>query len=236
MRRNNARPYNQDRGESRRQFIQRGLIFAALSSLASANNSCRAQTKKEPPARGPVGGGCDGCDIMYVNMPQQLSWQTEIAAASEPGERMEMSGIIYRPDGRTPAPGVILYVYHTDARGYYSPTPDMTPAAQRHGHLRGWMKTGERGEYRFTSIRPAPYPEGRDAAHIHPVIKEPDKNEYYIDTFVFDDDPLLTERERARQEERGGSGIIRLTRSGGGLWTGKRDITLGLNVPNYPVA
>ena len=86
-----------------------------------------------PPNR--VGGGCDGCELMYEGMPKELGWQTSIAGEGEPGEPLEMQGVIYRSDGKTPAPEVILYVYHTDAKGYYSQTPGQAHG-RRHGHLR----------------------------------------------------------------------------------------------------
>src|SRR4051794_966996 len=112
------------RSDGRRQFIKRALLFAVtLPSVVALNNSCQAQ-KKPGASAGMVGGGCDGCEGIYEGMPQELSWQTAIASAAEPGERLEISGIIYQVDGKTPAPNVILYVYHTDAKGYYSPAPD----------------------------------------------------------------------------------------------------------------
>ncbi|MFN0108070.1 MAG: intradiol ring-cleavage dioxygenase [Blastocatellia bacterium] len=179
-----------------------------------------------------VGGGCDGCDLIFAGMPKQPSWETSLSGSAEPGEPMEISGTIFKLDGKTPAAGVILYVYHTNAKGDYEPAADQT-AARRHGKLRGWMKTNERGEYKFRSIKPAAYPNRRDPAHIHPVIKEQDKNEYYIDEYLFDDDPLLTAAERDKQEKRGGSGIIKLTKNQSGIWIGRRDIVLGKNIPNY---
>ena len=220
--------------ESRRQFIKRASIFAiTLPSLCAVNGSCQAQTSQRPQASARVvGGGCDGCEGMYEGMPQQLSWQTAIASASEPGERLEISGIIYQIDGRTPAPDIILYLYQTDASGYYSPAPNTTAFTRRHGHLRGWLKTNERGEYKFTTIKPAPYPNRDIPAHIHPTVKEPDKNEYYIDDYEFDDDPLLTQRHRSQRPNRGASGIIGLSRINGVL-IGRRNIILGLNIPNY---
>jgi protocatechuate 3,4-dioxygenase beta subunit len=220
--------------ESRRRFIKRASFFAAaLPAGLIVGNFCQAPAGRQGRAPGAiVGGGCDGCEAIYDGMPERLSWQTRIAPDSEPGEPLEVGGVIYRRDGKTPAPGVILYVYHTDAKGFYSPAPGASGPARRHGHLRGWVKTGAGGEYKFRSIRPAPYPNARNPAHIHPVVKETDKNEYYIDEYLFDDDPLLTEQARARLENRGGSGVIHLSRSGG-VWVGRRDIVLGLNIPNY---
>jgi protocatechuate 3,4-dioxygenase beta subunit len=128
---------------------------------------------------------------------------------------------------------VILYAYHTDARGLYSPAVGATGLARRHGHLRGWVETNAKGEYKFNTIKPASYPNSSIPSHIHPIIKEPDKNEYYIDSWEFDGDPFLTEQERARRRNTGGSGIVRLTRGAGGVWLARRDIILGLNVPDY---
>jgi protocatechuate 3,4-dioxygenase beta subunit len=208
------------------------LFIIMVSSLAVTSASCRAQTKQlASPAI--VGAGCDGCKGIYEGMPQQLDWQTTIASASEPGERMEISGIIYKLDGRTPAANVILYVYHTDANGLYSPAASATEGARRHGHLRGWIKTNQRGEYKFASIRPAHYPNARGPAHVHSIVKEPDKNEYWIDEYLFDDDPALKREPRPKIENRRGSGIIHLTKNNDGTWVGRRDIVLGLNVPNY---
>lgn len=176
-----------------------------------------------------VGGPCDGCDLMYENMPASMSWEASIKNDADPGEPMIIEGTIYKKDGKTPAPGVILYVYHTDAKGYYS-----NPGAKgnRHGHLRGWIKTGADGKYKFTSIRPAPYPGDQIPAHIHPLVKEPGVTLYWIDEYLFDDDPLVTDKVKSGEQKRGGNGIIHLTKKDG-VWKGTRDIVLGMNIPNY---
>jgi protocatechuate 3,4-dioxygenase, beta subunit len=179
-----------------------------------------------------VGGGCEGCELIFEGIPSTLSWQTTIAENNEPGESLIIDGTIYHIDGRTPAANVILYVYHTNNDGLYSPYPNQT-IAKRHGRLRGWMRTNAQGRYQFRTIRPQAYPNATIPAHIHPVIKEEEINEYYIDEFQFDDDPLLTTELRLKEEKRGGSGIIRLTKNANGEWIGRRDIILGLNIPNY---
>ncbi len=179
-----------------------------------------------------VGGGCDGCNLIYEGMPSTLFWETIIPDSKEPGEPLIITGTIYKKDGRTPAPGVILYVYHTDNKGNYSATLTQREG-RRHGHLRGWMKTDDKGRYRFRTIRPASYPNRKIPAHIHPIIKEEGINEYYLDEYLFDDDPLLTADERSKQEKRGGLGIIKLIKNQQGEWIGQRNIVLGLNIPNY---
>lgn len=179
-----------------------------------------------------IGGNCECCEGLYQAMPQQVSWQTTIAAKNEPGEPMEISGIVYQKDGKTPAPNVIVYVYHTDNEGLYSKGAG-EDCARRHGHLRGWMKTDAQGRYRFVSIRPKPYPKEKFAAHIHVFIKEPTKNEYYIDEYEFEGDPFLPAQGQQKAQKRGGLGIIRLQKNELNVWVGKRDIVLGQNIPNY---
>jgi protocatechuate 3,4-dioxygenase beta subunit len=179
-----------------------------------------------------VGSACEDCEMMFEGMPKDISWQTTIAGPDEPGEKLIMTGTIYKQDGKTPAPDVILYVYHTDNKGLYSPAPKQTQA-KRHGHLRGWVKTDAQGRYEFKTIRPASYPNSRNPQHIHPLIKEPGVTLYWIDEFLFADDPVLTENEKSNQEKRGGSGIITLKKNEQGVWVGKRDIVLGMNIPNY---
>jgi protocatechuate 3,4-dioxygenase, beta subunit len=179
-----------------------------------------------------VGGGCEDCELMFEGMPTTLSSSTTIAKPEEPGERMIITGTIYQKDGKTPAPGVILYVYHTDNQGIYSPSPNQKDG-KRHGHLRGWVKTDNQGRYQFESIRPASYPSRKAPQHIHPIIKESGVEPYWIDEYLFENDPLLTAEEKARQEKRGGPGIISLAKNDKGVWIGKRDIVLGMNVPGY---
>lgn len=179
-----------------------------------------------------IAGACEDCKLMFAGMPSNMSWDTKLSPPDEKGEPLVMTGTIYQPDGKTPAPGIILYVYHTDLKGEYSPAPGQKDAI-RHGHLRGWMKTDTQGKYRFTTIRPASYPQGRNPQHIHPLICEPDKGFYWIDEYLFDDDPYLTAEERKSQPGRGSNGVIKLTKDASGTWRGTRDIVLGKNVPGY---
>jgi protocatechuate 3,4-dioxygenase beta subunit len=178
-----------------------------------------------------IGGPCEDCDLMFAGMPEKISWQAQLSPPDEKGEPMVISGRILRPDGKTPASGIVLYVYHTDAKGKYSPSLGQVKAL-RHGHLRGWVKTGADGRYEFRTIRPASYPDSDAAQHIHPIIYEPGKGYYWIDEYLFEDDPLLSAQARSSQEGRGGPGIITLEKKEG-VWYGSRDIELGKNIPGY---
>lgn len=174
---------------------------------------------------------CEACDLMFTEMPVNITRETKIASESEPGERLVLTGTIYKSDGKTPAPNIVLYMYHTDHTGNYTPGKNQT-VAKRHGHLRGWIKTDATGKYKIETIRPAPYPGNQAPAHIHPIILEPDERYYWIDEYLFEDDPLVTATVRKNERKRGGNGIIALKKTNG-VWEGKRDIVLGMNIPNY---
>jgi protocatechuate 3,4-dioxygenase beta subunit len=135
---------------------------------------------------------------------------------------MEITGTIYRSDGHSPAAGVILFVYHTDATGHYSPQDD--PFAPR---IRGWLRTGADGHYRFRSIRPAPYPSHSEPAHIHVHVWSDMMPEHFLPEYWFAGDPLIPPKDVARYGEMGTfSPIVTLRREADGLWHGVRDIRL----------
>lgn len=108
--------------------------------------SCSHKTNDANPGNDKqVGGRCEDCEISYVDIPDNLNWQTTIGLPGEEGGRLEISGLILKQDGVTPASGIIMYLYQTNSMGYYVPSSNQNPASRRHGHLRGWLKTNEKG-------------------------------------------------------------------------------------------
>ena len=203
--------------------------FILFMTTIACNQSTVGQDKK-------VGGPCEGCEAIYENsVPfEKLEALAKLPDATWDGKKpLGINGIVYKADGKTPAPGVIIYVYHTDETGHYVAKADAKGWEKRHGSLRGWMRTNEKGEYKFVTLRPAPYPDRTEPAHIHVTIKELGLNEYYIDEYVFDDDTLLTTDKRQKLENRGGSGILKL-KDVGNMYKAERNIYLGKNIPNYP--
>ena len=186
-------------------------VLAPLSLLASPRAGAALQTEAPLP-------DCEWCGT--AEAPPDLDWRTSIAGPEEPGERLVVRGTVHRPDGTTPAPGVILYLYHTNADGIYEKRGDETGNGRRHGHLRGWLRTDARGRYEIRTIRPGNYP-GRDAAaHIHVTVQEPDGTpEYWLPSFKFAGDPHL-------DTDPGAPNVLELRRGGDGAWHGRRDIVL----------
>lgn len=171
-----------------------------------------------------IGGPCEGCEAVFVGMPDSLSWHARIAPEDEPGEPMVIRGTVHGPDGE-PAPGVVVYAYHTNARGEYPPNEAYTGHARRHGELRAWVRTDGRGRYRFETIRPGSYPGRETPAHVHMHVIEPGCCTYYISSVRFRDDPLLPDDARPSADARGGPGLVDPTREGG-VWVVERDIRL----------
>jgi protocatechuate 3,4-dioxygenase beta subunit len=213
------------------------IIFTALitSSGCTQNGSQNQGSSTKNNVK--VGGRCEGCEAIYESPVSfdKLSNIDTLPDFNEPGPKIEISGIVYQRDGKTPAKDVIIYVYHTDQTGKYTSKADARGWGKRHGYIRGWMKTDRNGYYQFYTLRPAHYPEGNVIEHIHVTVKEPDKNEYWISSYLFDDDPLLTPEKRRLEDKRGGDGIVKLIPQENGISHGTRHILLGVNVPDYPV-
>ena len=212
------------------------FFFLLLLTSLTACSQNRPEVSDRAITKG-VGGPCEGCEAIYESpVPfEALNDVDTLPLFNEEGPKLVVSGTVYKIDGRTPAPGVVLYVYHTDQSGQYRKTGNETGWATRHGSIRGWVKTNDKGEYRFYTIRPASYSKTGPPAHIHLTVKEPDKNEYYLDDFLFDDDRFLTREDRNRQPKRGGDGVVKLEEKSG-VFYGKRDIILGRNVTDYPAS
>lgn len=195
---------------------------AATLGLAAAFISPALAVARPPDTR-PL-PACEYCGA--PDAPNNLSWSTEIARRDEPGERIVISGTVYQEDGATPAPGILLYVYHTDATGHYPTRGDETGNGRRHGRLRGWMRTDERGRYQFETIRPAPYPGERFPAHIHATLSAPGMSERYIEDFNFADDPLVPASDAARSAAAGRFGNVLVTRRRDGKLHAERDLKI----------
>jgi len=213
--------------QTRRLFLKRASLVALLpavplSILAVGKHFATAQTKKIE-ARLPTstkGGNrliCASCAT-----PTDVSWNTTITAKEEPGELMEMSGTIFQPDGISPAEGIVLFVYHTDATGYYNEQDDVF-----NPRLHAWLKTGKDGRYHFRTIKPAPYPFRTTPAHIHAHLYGPGYPEYFIDDYWFEGDKFITPSERAKLTDRGGfNSIVALNKDNQGILRGERNIKL----------
>ena len=202
------------------------MNLSACSQSTSNNNIPKTQL---------IGGRCEGCEAIFETpIPfDQLNYIDTLPDFDRYEQKLLLTGTVYQVDGKTPAKDVVLYVYHTDPSGIYPRQENDKGWAQRHGYIRGWIKTNSKGEYLFYTFRPASYPNSTQPQHVHITAKEQDKNEYYIDDFLFADDPHL-QKENKNQNPRGGNGVVQ-PEMNNGISTARRDIILGKNIPDYPV-
>jgi protocatechuate 3,4-dioxygenase, beta subunit len=195
---------------------------------ASSKKANSANNAKE------VGGGCDGCNLMFVGMPNLIKNESESAGWQQGLQPLLITGKILQADGKTPAPQTIVYYWHTNDKGLYATDANTSPKAQPHGKLRGWVKTNETGQYTIKTSRPASYPSQDIPQHIHLSILEPDINQPYFADLYFDDDPLyLKHKKKYGRQDRAGTELLRVLLKDK-LQIAEHNIILGLNIPNYP--
>lgn len=85
------------------------------------------------------------------------SHEITLTEKDEPGERLFVSGVVFG-EGKKPLRGVTVYVYQTDAKGYYT-REDARDSD--HPRIKGTMVTNGQGQYTFQTIKPGSYPNTR---------------------------------------------------------------------------
>ena len=156
-----------------RNFLLLIFLFTSVIGHTQSNNT--------------IGGNCEGCEAIFENKVtfEKLGYELKLPTNGETGPDLTVTGRVYKKDGKTPAPDVILYVYHTDQQGKYTPLNGAKGWEKRHGSIRGWLKTNQAGDYIIHTLKPAPYPGASIPAHIHIFLKEPGKNPYWIEEYQF---------------------------------------------------
>ena len=154
--------------------------------------------------------------------PAAISWMTKLVSDDEAGEPLIVTGTVYAPDGKKPLEGVVMYVYQTDASGVYN----RTDRSWQRPRLRGWVKTDAGGRYEIHTIKPGSYPGSKNPAHIHATVTLPGGVERWIDEFLFDGDPFLSEMDRAQANEGDFSNVMRIHRGVDGILRCVRNIKL----------
>lgn len=215
------------------QFALIGLLFSTFTGCNGQTNPGKA-TQENTGSKTIVGGGCEGCELMYAGMPETISSVHTSIGWTQGNQKLMVTGKIFQPDGKTAAPNVIIYYWHTDDKGLYASNDQTPEKVKPHGNLRGWVRSDENGNYTIKTSRPAPYPGEDIPQHIHLSIKEPGlNNEYYADLY-FDDDPLyLKHQKKYGKLDRAGTEILRVLLDSN-VQVAEHNIVVGLNIPGYP--
>lgn len=135
--------------------------------------------------------------------PHRISSSARIGASSERGTPLVVHGRVFQDDGKSPAPGILIFAYQTDASGVYH-----TPRASGY-RLKGWARTDAEGRFEFHTIRPGSYPGGTAPAHIHFTIEGPSLPRRWTADLNFANDPLVTQDERRKSAALGKFGSVR---------------------------
>jgi protocatechuate 3,4-dioxygenase, beta subunit len=110
-------------------------------------HACGQSTSQPKTMISNVGGPCEGCEAIHESSVPfaELKWIDTLPGFAAGDPKMHVTGTVYKSDGKTPAPDVVLYIYHTDKSGIYPTKGDESGWGKRHGYLRGWIKTNEQG-------------------------------------------------------------------------------------------
>lgn len=182
------------------------ILFCFSGTYGQPTTAAKAKLTGKP---------CEGCEAIFEYGSKKLTSTDTLPGFKTTGPRLLVTGTVYLPDGKTPAKDVILYIYHTNQQGLYASQGQATGWAKRHGAIRGWVKTGPDGKYSFYTLRPGVYPDRSEPAHIHLMVLEPTGNYYYLESFYFANDNLLTAKERNPTNPRGGhTGLLTLRQAG----------------------
>lgn len=161
---------------NRKQFI----TTTALTALAvsACGNISKIPTTNE------FEGDCATTnDILGPFYRPNAPIRQDLTYNSLKGNYIELKGIVYGPDCKTPIKNALVEIWHCDTEGNYDNTSEKYKQ-------RGAWYTGEKGEYSFKTILPGKYLNGSlyRPAHIHFRITDQNSSEL-VSQIYFKYDP-----------------------------------------------
>jgi protocatechuate 3,4-dioxygenase beta subunit len=154
------------------------------------------------------------------SIPSAKEEAVALCGPEEPGEKLIFSGRVLDYQGKPLAKAAVV-AHHADREGLYVPKDSPT----RVPRLKGVAITDEQGRFRFTSVRPGAYPDGKEPAHIHLSVVAPVHHVRFV-AYWFEGDPLLSEQRRQAAARNSEIVIVKLTKNAEGVWTFNHDIRL----------
>jgi protocatechuate 3,4-dioxygenase beta subunit len=189
-----------------------GMAVLALGGCDSASRDRGAGSSASTPAPIPTqtpagaGAGCvptrgeasQGTGAVAAGAPSsarlgpggEVERTPETVAAGRGGQRLVVSGTVYRDDCRTPLAGASIEVWQTNAEGEYGPAQGT--GDERCCYLAAALRTDGRGRYRFETVKPGHYKGEAQPppAHIHFEVRHPDAAGLLTE-LLFEGDPAL---------------------------------------------
>jgi protocatechuate 3,4-dioxygenase beta subunit len=190
------------------------FAFFCLICFYSAFNSINAQEKESP---------------IYDRTEYQLTNTDTIPDYRSKVNKLKLTGIIYQSDGVTPAKDVILFIEQPNENGNFELRNE---GDNRYVFHRSWVKTDADGRYTFYTFVPGNDRRYNQLQQIFPLIKETSKQEYQLETFLFDNDPLLTKRCRKQIAKKSDVSRILKLKEENGVLVAQKNIVLASNKAN----
>ena len=163
---------------------------------------------------------------IYDYTELQLNNTDTIPGFDSKSSKLKISGIIYESDGVTPAKDIILYIDQADENGDF----DLRYSNEkRYVHNRGWIKTAADGSYTFYTYVPGNDRRYNMMQQLFPIVKQPSKEAYEMESFLFDDDPFLTKTCRKRLDKKGDPTRVLKLETLDGMFVVQKDIVLNSN-------
>lgn len=166
---------------------------------------------------------------IYDYSEKQLNNTDSIPDFASKQDKLKITGTVYQSDGVTPAKDVIIYISQPDENGFYDLRKKND---KRYIHHRGWVKTDADGKYTFYTFIPGNFTRNRELKHIHPTVKEPGKEEYALEAFLFDNDPFLSKSCRKRLAKKGIDNIL-MVEEQNDMFVATKDIVLEADNSDY---
>ncbi len=164
---------------------------------------------------------------IYDRAEDQLRNTDTIPDFRSKKNKLKLTGIIYQSDGVTPAKDVILFIEQPDEDGDF----DLRRTGDaRYVFHRSWIKTDVDGRYTFYTFVPGGDRRYNQLQQIFPVVKEQASIEYQLETFLFDEDPLLNKACRKKITKKGDPTRILKLKKVDGLFIAERNIVLSTEV------
>jgi catechol 1,2-dioxygenase len=85
-------------------------------------------------------------------------FRSRLVDASEPGDRLIVSGTVLSADCRTAVPGALVEIWQANHAGVYDTSLPGNFTEVTTFHLRGMLYTNEKGQYEIETIMPGRYP------------------------------------------------------------------------------
>ncbi len=192
------------------------ILFVLLALMSCAQGQSPTEQLEKDISSGKLHVGDILANPLYTSLHSQESFRQLIkknarqeaillVTAKEPGTRIKVKGKI-TDKSRKAISNALVYVYHTDNKGWYSDTAGHVSGNQgdrMHARLFGYFRTMDDGSFEFNTIHPQGYPRSDLPQHIHFEVFSNDGRALLITELLFDDDKRLTPSMRQRMVQEG---------------------------------